>query len=79
MLIYGGEVSGTPSELSRSASVALMAPRVKRERMGTGGVHIFGHRGGRKLRNLGCGLRSRFGHGLQWKVILQLIQVEIVF
>ena len=41
------------------ASVALMAPRVKRERMGGSNFDIIGYLGGPKVRNLGC--RVRFG------------------
>ena len=60
MRVYGGEVGRRPSEMLEMASVAPMAPRVKRERMDVVGVHCFGHLDGPKLRNLGCGLINDF-------------------
>ena len=64
MLVYGGEVDERPPKLLILASVAPMAPRVKRERMGGSDFGTFGLLSSRKVRNLGCGQRPDFGSGL---------------
>ena len=60
MLVYGGEVSRTPPDLSNLASVAPMAPRVFLERLGEVSFDIFGLIGRSKVRNLGCGMEVEY-------------------
>ena len=74
MLVYGGEVTRRPPRLLILASVAPMAPRVKRERTGILEIDISGYQAGPNVRNLGCGLEGRSQYGLSRCAVVQLIQ-----
>ena len=74
MLVYGGEVWKRPLELSKMASVAPMAPRVKREKMDSGDFFVLGSLSGSKLRNLGCGVSVDFLFDFDFGTEVLLIQ-----